>query len=88
MDLPWKGPSDGESAVVKASSAVENNQVVLKTAEDLANGCKENLTRDHIGDGSCCHRRRTILFVHKEAIQRPRTEKEVKTLEGTRASNV
>ena len=82
-----KGPSDGESAVVKrmASSAVANNQVVLKTAEDLATYCKENLTRDHLGDGSCCHSRRTIFVVHKEAIQRHRTEREVKTLEGTRA---
>ena len=85
-----KGPSDGESAVVKrkVSPAVTNNQVVLNTTGDLGNGCKENLTRYHIGDGSCYHSRRTIFIVHKEAIHRPRTEREVKTLDGTRASNV
>lgn len=81
-----KGPSDGESAVVKrsASQAALARNVVMNTAEDLFLHCKEIAIKDD-GTESCLHFQRTIFFVEKIDRDRGYESCDIRTLKGTRS---
>ena len=80
-----KGPSDGESAVIKreARNAVKAGRVIIANAKDLYSYAKENLEKER--KEGCTHFRRTVLWVGTEQIQRDRGRMNIaKTLKGTR----
>ena len=82
-----KGPSDGESAVVKskASMAVKSGGVVISTAKELFDFCSETLKKD-VKDGDCCtHYRRSFFLVDEDDVKRNRERCEIKTVKGTRS---
>ena len=77
-----KGPSDGESAVVKslASAAVKSGEHTIATAWEMYRFLLENAVRD----GDCnTHFRRTVFFVPGMDIKRDRG-RQIKTVNGTR----
>ncbi|XP_063967818.1 uncharacterized protein LOC135157146 isoform X2 [Lytechinus pictus] len=77
-----KGPSDGESAVVKqhATVAVKNGTAVIPTAEALFQYLKEAVTK---GEQECVPFRREIFYITKDKIQRERPVPK-KAVKGTR----
>ncbi|KAK7478840.1 hypothetical protein BaRGS_00029939 [Batillaria attramentaria] len=81
-----KGPSDGESAVVKHSAmvAVRTSRAVITSARDLNNYCIRNQLNKQPLDTDCQHFLRSFFFVDAEDIRRSRN-RPVKTLKGTRA---
>ena len=81
-----KGPSDGESAVVKrkSSMAEQGHQAAITNAREMYAYCKESLTKNGSDDASdCTHFKRTIEFIPRENINRAR-KRDGKTLKGTR----
>jgi hypothetical protein len=81
-----KGPSDGESAVVKrkASVAVAAGSTVIRNEEEFFRFAVENMTKESEIDGICNHFRRTFFWVGTETIKRDRDQTRMKTLPGTR----
>ena len=82
-----KGPSDGESAVVKgkASKAIKADSAVISTAKEMYEYCQSALTLKPEED--VCpenHFLRTFFWVGEDDIIRERGERNVKTLPGTR----
>lgn len=82
-----KGPSDGESAVVKrqASIAVAAGTAVITSAENLFRYCKQNLTKE-VHETGCTHFLRTFFWVGSDEIKRDRGQNltTIKTVAGTR----
>jgi hypothetical protein len=82
-----KGPSDGESAVIKSSarSAVKAGRSIIANAKDLYEYAKGHLEKQR-KQGDCTHFRRTVIWVGAEEIKRERGRMNVaKTLKGTRS---
>ena len=84
-----KGPSDGESAVIKscARNAVKSSKCIISNAEELYNYCSANLTRKPSeAEGECTHFVRTFFWVPRGDIQRNRDRHshQVLTVKGTR----
>ena len=80
-----KGPSDGESAVIKrmASVAEMSGQVSISCAQEMYQYCEKNLTRAE--DGSkCTHFKQTVLYIPREEINHKRA-RQGKTLNRTRS---
>ena len=77
-----KGPSDGESAVVKsmASTAVKSTTTIIATAWDMYIFLHEHATKD---GGCTTHFRRSVFFVPGVEVARNRP-REIKTITGTR----
>lgn len=78
-----KGPSDGESAVIKsqASAAVKSGEHTIATAWDMYSFLLKNAVRD----GDCnTHFRGTVFFVPGKDIKRDRG-RQIKTVKGTRS---
>ena len=80
-----KGPSDGESAVVKshASRAVKAGNVVIANAADLYGYCQSSQLNKQPPTHGCGHSLRSFFFVSPEDICRNR--RLVKTVPGTRS---
>lgn len=82
-----KGPSDGESAVVKskASMAVKSGRAVISTAKELFDFCSETLEKDVKYGDSCTHQRRSFFLVDEDDVKRNQERCEIKTVKGTRS---
>ena len=82
-----KGPSDGESAVVKgrASMAVKGERAVISSDKDMFEFCQSALTQKPEED-ACPenHFLRIFFWVGEDDIIRERAGRNVKTLPGTR----
>lgn len=84
-----KGPSDGESAVIKsrAAAAVKSHMADITNAKEMFKFCSDNLTRSpaYEDDGSCkSHFLRTFFWVPDGAVNRENGPAEVSTVPGTR----
>lgn len=84
-----KGPSDGESAVVKrsASAAVKAGKAKIGDAKELYEYSKTTLTKQPNNDDAdcqCVHVLRTFFYVAPGDIKRDRAERTGKTIPGTR----
>ena len=80
-----KNRCDGEGGVLKssASRAVKSSRVMIHNALSLKTYLT-TLEKPGINpDGSCCHKRRTILYVPATAINRNRPSRNAKTVPGT-----
>ena len=81
-----KGPSDGESAVVKrqAANAIKTGQAVIDNARAMYEFCVKSLTKS--AEGSCAetHFRRTFFWVDSKSISRNRG-RVGSTVKGTRS---
>ena len=79
-----KGPSDGESAVVKrqASQAVLAGTFIINDAKDLYEFTKQ-ISKRPVGD-ECLHFQRTVFFVDEINRDRGHERVDLKTLKGTR----
>ncbi|KAK7093018.1 hypothetical protein V1264_008679 [Littorina saxatilis] len=82
-----KGPSDGESAVIKshAFNATKAGRTDIATAEDLYNYCQTSaLNKQPHDEDQCHHLLRTFFWVAEGEILRQRGRQE-QTLKGTRS---
>ena len=79
-----KGPSDGTSGLIKhhIDSAVKANQAVVSNAEEMFQYLEQSFTKDP--PGPCSHSRRVYFLVRDGAVDRPRLDRMVKTVAGTR----
>ena len=79
-----KGPSDGESAVVKrqASQAVIGGEFIINNAKDLFNFSK--LISKQPVNGKCLHFQRSVFYVEEIDHLRGHDKVDLKTLKGTR----
>ena len=77
-----KGPSDGESAVIKShvSTAAKNETVIIGNARELYEYCVDALEKD-ASDTACTHFRRSFYYIAN--VERERTK--IKTVAGTRS---
>ena len=83
-----KGPSDGETGVVKtsASIAVKSRKAVIMSATSMFEYCVGNLTTPvQENEDACFHQRRKFFFVPKESVNHVRPERVPATLPGTRS---
>ena len=83
-----KGPSDGETGVVKtsASIAVKNRKAVIMSSESMYEYCAGNLTRPAVENPDvCCHQRRKFFLVPKQDVNHIRPERIPATVPGTRS---
>ncbi len=80
-----KGPSDGETAVVKrmASSAIAAGRAEINNAKDLYDFCTRDMTRDS-NEGSCQHFRRKFFFIEEVNRDRGHNNVALRTIKGTR----
>lgn len=81
-----KGPSDGESAVVKhhAATAVKAGSAVIATPEDLMEYCTAtSLNKQPSGD-KCQHFLRSFYFVSEQSVEATRVNNNLVTVPGTR----
>ena len=80
-----KGPSDGESAVVKhhAATAVKAGSTIIANAKDLFDYCYASTLNKQPAD-DCKHFLRSFFWVSTGDIQRDRN-RPVRTLKGTRS---
>ncbi|XP_071481427.1 uncharacterized protein [Diadema antillarum] len=78
-----KGPSDGETAVVKrqASLAISSGRKVMNNAKDVYEFCQDELTIQP-SQAECLHFQRKVFFV--EEMNHNRDHKDVQTIKGTR----
>ncbi|KAJ8034130.1 hypothetical protein HOLleu_20847 [Holothuria leucospilota] len=79
-----KGPSDGESAVVKkaASAAVKGGEAYIPSARELFLYCEKKLSKGI--STSCCESfKRSVFWVPKESVVRQREEPKT-AVKGTR----
>ena len=81
-----KGPSDGESAVVKhgAATAIKTGAALINDAKDLFDFCMVSKLNQQPTEFSCTHFRRSFFWVPSHEIARNRGRL-VKTLKGTRS---
>ncbi|XP_041377609.1 uncharacterized protein LOC121389984 [Gigantopelta aegis] len=82
-----KGPSDGESAVVKhhAASAVAAGSVIIASAEDLFSYCSNSALNKQPPSEGCIHFLRSFFWVGERDVKRDRMDRDVKTVPGTRS---
>ncbi|KAJ8043336.1 hypothetical protein HOLleu_10380 [Holothuria leucospilota] len=80
-----KGPSDGESAVLKRMTSMPDrrHQASVTSAWEMYKFCHDHLTRGEVDD-TCAHFKRT--FISRDKILRDRN-REGKTLPGTRRTH-
>ncbi|XP_033752596.1 uncharacterized protein LOC117336235 isoform X2 [Pecten maximus] len=81
-----KNRCDGEGGVLKSrvTRAVKNGEAEIVSASDFYTFCRDNLEKDSKDDnGKCLHKRRHLLYVALENIQRPRPERNIRTIPGT-----
>ncbi|XP_033731738.1 uncharacterized protein LOC117321430 [Pecten maximus] len=81
-----KNRCDGEGGVLKSrvTRAVKNGEAEIVSASDFYTFCRDNLEKDSEDDnGKCLHKRRHLLYVALENIQRPRPERNIRTIPGT-----
>ncbi|XP_072030072.1 uncharacterized protein [Amphiura filiformis] len=81
-----KGPSDGESAVVKrqASLAVLGGKVTINDARDLFKYCLDKVATKTPPPGECQHFQRTFFYVDDIERDRDMGSAPLKTVKGTR----
>lgn len=81
-----KGPSDGESAVVKhhAATAIKTGAAFINDAKDLFDHCIRSTLNKQPSEGCCLHFRRSFFWISSDDIKRNRG-RAVHTLKGTRA---
>ena len=81
-----KGPSDGESAVVKhhAATAIKSGTAIIGDAKDLFDYCFSSKLNKQPSDTECTHFRRSFFWIPTDDISRYK-QRTVKTLKGTRA---
>lgn len=81
-----KGPSDGESAVIKhhAATAIKTGAAFVNDAKELFDYCYGSKLNKQPSDEDCTHFRRSFFYIHSGDIIRNR-ERSVQTLKGTRA---
>ena len=79
-----KGPSDGMSGLIKhhVDSAVKSNQAVVRNAEEMFDYLQQSFTKDP--SEPCSHSRRVYFLVRDGTVDRPRLDRMVKTVAGTR----
>ncbi|KAK7106653.1 uncharacterized protein [Littorina saxatilis] len=81
-----KGPSDGESAVVKnhMMTAIVAENAVVTSAEDVYNYLQGSSLRKPPPVHGCSHFLRTFFWVPEGTINRDRPDRPAKTVKGTR----
>lgn len=81
-----KGPSDGESTVVKhhAATAIKTGAAFINDAKDLFDHCVRSTLNKQPSVGCCLHFHRTFFWISSDDIKRNRG-RAVQTLKGTRA---
>lgn len=80
-----KGPSDGESAVVKrqATDAVCAGTAVIQNAFDMFNFCSDKITKMP-EEGKCLHFQRSVFLVEEVTRERGHEDVGLRTVKGTR----
>ena len=81
-----KNRCDGEAGVLKsmATRAVKNRETTIQRAEDFYKTVKILEKKAENPDGSCIHTRRTILWIDRDNIVHQRSDRDSKTVHGTR----
>ena len=68
----------------KATRAVKHRETTIQTAEDFYETFKILEKKAENPDGSCIHTRRTILWIDRDNIVHQRSDRDSKTVQGTR----
>ena len=81
-----KNRCDGEAGVLKSMTtrAVINRETTIQRAEDFYKTVKILEKKAENPDGSCIHTRRTILWIDRDNIVHQRSDRDSKTVHGTR----
>ena len=81
-----KGPSDGESGVIKrsASDAVKAEEAIINTPKAFFNYVESKLVKDAQAGNCCTPFRRSVFFIPYQDVEREKPGRVKKRVEGTR----